>query len=456
MPSSAGSVATSLADPRSGDRVAASGGSTNSIGSATAGIKRHLQTAEVGGSSGGSGSASVEDAAAAPVPAAAQGGKKQKVARDKEKVSLQERMRRLGEHYSAKKSKAQQLGAGTTSSTGLGAGRTNIAAIAAATPVAAMSSCSLTVAPVVAAPAASLHVVQPTPAATPSSPSSLYLAPADASPADLLADSLEADKRRSGHATEGAVLGAAVASGVSNPVKKPSNMISGLHSLTSLLGNKKDQSAPAVGKWDRLAAGGGAPTRAVPALRKAEEARALEERRTRERAAARSRTAAAVAAAAAAASASVSSGELSDSSTSSTSNPLLAPLRKTGMLAKLVPNAAVDKGTNPKPTAGNTLASTSAVLPAPFRSHGGGATVLMEDSTTSGLDGADARGMSCASATSTISVASGFGIGTTTSSSDKIEMKIRDQRAQTAMKQMAIKRNARMEKLKAEEDKKKV
>lgn len=272
----------------------------------------------------------------------------------------------------------------------------------------------------------------------------------------------------------------------------PPNLISSLHSLTSLMVQKED--APATrGKWDRLAAGGGSTARAVPALRKAEEARLLEEKRVRERATTRFRTPAngqpaapaqredkgapssaavvrvgAGAAVKAGAVPIVSKEVASDlrgngkpSGVAPASVPAAAPLRVTGMLPKLVPGVAAasrEVGAAATHRAKGVQAGTR--LPAPFRPStddlAGQPLAALPLAKASESDFASVRSADSSVSSNFSGVgfgggAGGGGGGSVASSSDKIEMKIRDQRAQ-----IELKRNARMEKLKAEEEKKKV
>ncbi|CAM9256621.1 unnamed protein product [Ectocarpus sp. 4 AP-2014] len=301
-------------------------------------------------------------------------------------------------------------------------------------------------------------------------------------------------------------------------VGKPSNLITTLHSFTSVLSKKNAAGAGAapVGKWDRLAAGAGASSnaRTVPALRKAEEARLLEERRARERAASRVRTqaggGATVAAAAgkqqlqqphaASASAARSQGERvtpsgamarvgaakacatqataagsksagvtegkavpSAGTGGAPSQPHLAPLRVTGMLSKLVPGGVAGPaglGTEEialPPSSRKVSDLSSSNLPEPFRRSEdlfvGGAAAAAAAAAAADCDNASVRSAGSTSSSCFsmgVSSTAGGRPSSTVSSSERVEKKIRDQRAK-----IALKRQVRLEKIKAEEARKK-
>lgn len=414
----------------------------------------------------GIGSGSTDSAVSSGERAAAtaqQGGGAKRLKVGKEKLRLQEHMDRISKHYSAKKNQAAG-GEGRVGPTAL------VAANTAATALLLAGKASALLAK--AAPADPKSTL---PTATVSSDPAVVPPPGTSNIIEAML-----------------VTGTAKPTGVmqSGVVKGPSNLISGLHSFTSLLGNKSDGPVPR-GKWDRLAAGGSATARAVPALRKAEEARALEERRARERAAARLKTAAAVAPTAAATGTEGSSATAMREEAAPTaaggrtsamtrtavgisagsvlpelSASVGAQLRKTGMLAKLVPSAATTGGREGG-GGGGPLAEVAAatikpglacnsLLPLPFSRSSGmdaaNAALASSSLAEEGLfgGGGSSRAQSTASATSCTSAASGA------SASDKIEMKIREQRDQRARAQLALKRNVNMEKIKAEEEKKKV
>lgn len=409
----------------------------------------------------------------------------------KEKVSLQEIMSQMRKTYAKKggtpgaASKAGNAGARKAAADFMATRKPEV--VAAAAP---------------AAPAA---------AAVPSTPASKSDARSEAAAA---AEAPAAPTAAGPTSAETAAPSAAAAA-----VGKPSNLITTLHSFTSVLSKKNAAAAAAapLGKWDRLAAGAGASSnaRTVPALRKAEEARLLEERRARERAASRVRTQAGglatVAAAAgeqqqqqphaAPASAARSQGEHvtpggamgrvgaakafttqaaaagsksagipdgkavpSAGTGGAPSLPHLAPLRVTGMLSKLVPGGVAGPAgvgteeTALPPSSRKVSDLSSSDLPEPFRRSEdlfvGGAAAAAAVAAAADCDNASVR-----SAGSTSSSCFSMGVSSTAagrpsstvSSSERVEKKIRDQRAK-----IALKHQARMEKIKAEEARKKV
>ncbi|CAM9277308.1 unnamed protein product, partial [Ectocarpus sp. 13 AM-2016] len=420
------------------------------------------------------------------------GGKRPKTG--KEKVSLQEIMSQMRKTY------AKKGGTPGAASKAGNAGARKAAADFTATRK-----------PEVAAATAPAAV--PVAAAVPSTPVSksdarseaAVVAAAEAPPAPAATGSTSAEPAAPSAA-------AAAAAG------KPSNLITTLHSFTSVLSKKNAAAAAAapLGKWDRLAAGTGASSnaRTVPALRKAEEARLLEERRARERATSRVRTqaggGATVAAAAgkqqleqlhaASASAARSQGErvtpggamarvgaakafstqaaaagsksagvpdgkaVSSAGTGGApSQPHLAPLRVTGMLSKLVPGGVagpVGLGTEETalpPSSRKVSDLSSSDLPEPFRRSEdlfvGGAAAAAAAAAVADCDNASVRSAGSTSSSCFsmgVSSTAGGRPSSTVSSSERVEKKIRDQRAK-----IALKRQARMEKIKAEEARKK-
>ncbi|CAM9599601.1 unnamed protein product, partial [Ectocarpus sp. 6 AP-2014] len=423
------------------------------------------------------------------------GGKRPKTG--KEKVSLQEIMSQMRKTYAKK---------GGTPGAASKAG--NVGARKAAADFMATRKPEVVAAAAPAAPAA------PAPAAVPSTPASKP----DAQSEEAVAAAAEAPPAPAPAAAGPTSAEPAAPSAAAAAVGKPSNLITTLHSFTSVLSKKNAAAAGAapLGKWDRLAAGAGASSnaRTVPALRKAEEARLLEERRARERAASRVRTQAGggamVAAAAgkqqlqqphaapvsaarsqgervtpggatgrvgaakafttqAAAAGSKSAGIPNGKAVPSAgtggapSQPHLAPLRVTGMLSKLVPGgvagpAGVGTEATALPPSSRKLSDlSSSDLPEPFRRSEdlfvGGAAAAAAAAAAADCDNASVR-----SAGSTSSSCFSMGVSSTAagrpsstvSSSERVEKKIRDQRAK-----IALKRQARMEKIKAEEARKK-
>lgn len=274
--------------------------------------------------------------------------------------------------------------------------------------------------------------------------------------------------------------------------KKPSNLVSTMHSFLPTLVKNENLSGAGVKKWDRLAAGASASVPTVPALRKAQEAKLIEEKRARERADARSKLQAAVQSTASAsesgaggrvyqrdtasgAGAKVAgakpttiakvavqaenfsdSGDSSDSSVDEKSSHL-APLRVTGMLAKLVPDGSNRGG--PLRQESLMQASSNKVEPGPGAL---GAPAPSVDVFTLGAGRkfatfvAESEAASVASTRSSISSSiSGMSAGlektSVASTSAQIEMRIREQRAR-----IEAKRIARKEQLFEEDEKKKV
>lgn len=451
------------------------------------GAKRHLLASP---GTGGSGSGAPGSAAST---GGSGGGKRLKTA--KEKVSLQERMSRLRKDLADKKSKAGTPG-GAAPRTALGISTATAASAAAARSSLVMPTAAAKVAPTPAP-------LRPVATSTPTSDTGARLPVVAHSSRAARPDAPSAPQGRAaatGVAVEAQAIVAppATASARAQPVAtadNPPNMISSLHSLTSLMVKKEDQPA-ARGKWDRLAAGGGSAARAVPALRKAEEARLLEEKRARERAASRLRAppsgqpgappaqredkgvpsilamskgvvgaGAGTGAAAKVGAATAGSKETTldgrgggkPSGVAQVSVPLTAaPLRVTGMLSKLVPGAA-GAARDVEAAATHRSKGLLAVtrLPAPFRPStddvAGPPLSALQLARAAESDSGSLKYVGTSASASVVGVGTGGGGGSVTSSSDKIEMKIRDQRAQ-----IALKRNARVEKLKAEEEKKKV
>lgn len=270
---------------------------------------------------------------------------------------------------------------------------------------------------------------------------------------------------------------------VATASKKPSNLVSTMHSFLPTLVKNENPSGTGVKKWDRLAAGASASVPTVPALRKAQEARMVEEKRARERADARLKLQAAVqstvlvsesgaggrAAAKMAgakpttiAKVAVQAETLSDSGDSSDGSvdeksSHLAPLRVTGMLAKLVPDGPNRGG--PARQESLVQASSNKIEPGPGASGAPGPSV---DVFTLGAGRkfascvADSEAASVASTRSSISssisgMSAGFEKTSVASTSAQIEMRIREQRAR-----IEAKRIARKEQLLEEDEKKKV
>ncbi|CBN76939.1 hypothetical protein Esi_0024_0072 [Ectocarpus siliculosus] len=383
------------------------------------------------------------------------GGKRPKTG--KEKVSLQEIMSQMRKTYAKKggtpgaASKAGNAGARKAAADFMATRKPEV--VAAAAP---------------AAPAA----VPSTPASKPDARSEeAVAAAAEAPPAPAAAGPTSAEP--------------AAPSAAAAAVGKPSNLITTLHSFTSVLSKKNPAAAGAapLGKWDRLAAGAGASSnaRTVPALRKAEEARLLEERRARERAASRGervtpggatgRVGAAKAfttqaAAAGSKLAGIPDGKAVPSAGTggAPSQPHLAPLRVTGMLSKLVPGGVAGpagvgtEATALPPSSRKVSDLSSSDLPEPFRRSEdlfvGGAAAAAAAAAAADCDNASVRSAGSTSSSCFsmgVSSTAGGRPSSTVSSSERVEKKIRDQRAK-----IALKRQARMEKIKAEEARKKV
>lgn len=277
--------------------------------------------------------------------------------------------------------------------------------------------------------------------------------------------------------------------------QKPSNLVSTMHSFLPTLVKNENPSGAGVKKWDRLAAGASASVPTVPALRKAQEARLVEEKRARERADARLKLQAAAQSTAAAsesvflsaggrvyqrdtasgavakmagskpttiAKVVVQAGTFSDSGDSSDNSvdeksSHLAPLRVTGMLAKLVPDGPNRGG----PARQESLVQASSNKMEP----GTGASGAPGSSVDVFALGAGRKFASCAAEGEAASVAStrssisssmsGMSASldktSVASTSAQIEMRIREQRAR-----IEAKRIARKEQLFEEDEKKKV
>lgn len=510
LPSS-GSSSSRSSSPTSSETSRAHGPdrkNASNVNLVVTGVKRPMQTSP---EMSGSGSIGDEMAAARPMVVVrpsdgSGGGKRPKVA--KERISLQERMSRLRKDFAQKKKSnfgvlltpassvvlpaaaevetTQALKPAAIANDGEAAALSSMVSSSLMLPVVAAASTAtastsggvpasvfLPSASVVSAPSAdkgkaSLETVLLSQAPTPG----VLSAPVAAS------STVTVENNKSTQGIKKATAVDVLVPPATEIAPKKTNIISGVHSLTSLLSNRNGPPAP-MGKWDRLAAGGGATARPVPALRKAEEARLLEARRARARATGRVKVPVAgqpvtavegipakpsiVPLAGAKPVASDRESSASGSSSSSTRQPTMSvPLRVTGMLPKLVPTssgvarevagAAPQKATQP--------ALTSLALPLPFRRSMDGGVDVEIIAATSHLsrprpnEGDTSILKSIGSTTSSSSASSGGGRGagsSATLSSDKIEMKIMDQRAQ-----IALKRNARMEKLRAAEERKKV